>query len=609
MYKYPSCSYFGLACTEYFGDKIEIRIKLNYHILVKNCCYTGNLSITSPEVGPLINQITNSCDEQVVFGSCWLLFLTFDCSLSLFHISQDMKGEKKVTEPELNGYQNHEPRHISQSVCTTQEMSESQNERPGSKWNQKFRVNTKLLIYKVFYFMFIAGFGTTFPYLSLYFKQLGLNAQQVGIISGVRPLIQFSSGPFWAILADVFKARKAVLLLSIISWLIMTLALLVPTPRNTTCNITPNTRNYSLKNIYEEDVTQKRTHIFYRSFPLVETLARNIVWRDKEKHLTPERENQFRQKISNSINHSSNKSEPQTVVPKLVKRQHTTKKSTLNFSLIRDPAEIHRIFIALLWLTIIGEFFEAPSFIMTDTAVLQQLGDKRNDYGKTRLFGSLGFSIASFAVGAFLDLTRYTYCGESFNDYSVMFYIFAIIMVCAFIYATFAFKFEYKESDSSKEKNYLGKNIINVLKLFLTCQYGFFIILTWFLGLANGGIDNFLNWYLEDLGACKTLMGVAILLKCCTIVIGFYYNSCIIEKLGYRAVFFCVLLGYIFCFLAYSFLWDPWWAIPIEIIQGFTYGTTWGTCVTYMSAATPDSGAATAQGLYFKTLKSKCIIE
>ncbi|KAK3104426.1 hypothetical protein FSP39_001822 [Pinctada imbricata] len=48
-----------------------------------------------------------------------------------------------------------------------------------------------LVPYKLFYFSFYGAIGAIFPFMSLYFKQLGFSPNQIGLISGVRPLIGF----------------------------------------------------------------------------------------------------------------------------------------------------------------------------------------------------------------------------------------------------------------------------------------------------------------------------------------------------------------------------------------------------------------------------------
>lgn len=62
--------------------------------------------------------------------------------------------------------------------------------------------NQELLLAKIFYFFFYSAFGSLFPLMAVYFKQMGMNSGQCGILIGVRPFVEFLSTPFWTGLAD-----------------------------------------------------------------------------------------------------------------------------------------------------------------------------------------------------------------------------------------------------------------------------------------------------------------------------------------------------------------------------------------------------------------------
>lgn len=62
-----------------------------------------------------------------------------------------------------------------------------------------------LLISRLFYLCFFASFGSLFPLLAIYFKQLGMNATQAGILLGIRPIVEFTARPFWSSFADRFR--------------------------------------------------------------------------------------------------------------------------------------------------------------------------------------------------------------------------------------------------------------------------------------------------------------------------------------------------------------------------------------------------------------------
>lgn len=65
----------------------------------------------------------------------------------------------------------------------------------------------ELIPVKSFYFFFYAAFGSLFPLMGVYFKQMGMNPGQCGILIGMRPFVEFLSAPFWGSYADRFVER------------------------------------------------------------------------------------------------------------------------------------------------------------------------------------------------------------------------------------------------------------------------------------------------------------------------------------------------------------------------------------------------------------------
>ena len=66
-------------------------------------------------------------------------------------------------------------------------------------------LNQDLLIAKTFYFFFFSAFGSLFPLMAVYFKQMGMNPTMSGFLIGVRPFVEFVAAPFWGSMADKFK--------------------------------------------------------------------------------------------------------------------------------------------------------------------------------------------------------------------------------------------------------------------------------------------------------------------------------------------------------------------------------------------------------------------
>ena len=326
---------------------------------------------------------------------------------------------------------------------------------------EELQVDKALLLYKGFYFLFFAGFGASFPYMALYFKQIGLNASSVGILAGIRPMIQFISGPFWAVLADRYKARKAVLLFSIFSWLVMTLALLIPKPYNTYC-----------KNLMENSNENVSIFTGRHSRRGVDLQIDNVISVDIDHQRNPRK---VKEKLPSLIGNAPFRTFFIDGSSRQLSEYEVS--NSKKFKLIFDQKEIYRVYIYLLILVVGGEFLEAPTFIMADTGLLQKLGEKRRHYGKTRLFGSLGFAFASLIVGELLDMTEYKYCGRVMNNYNILFYSFAIIMALTFVFAAWMFEFTYEDVSDDSDGKSSTKEFTNATSKIPVCLlYNYFIL-------------------------------------------------------------------------------------------------------------------------------------
>lgn len=101
-------------------------------------------------------------------------------------------------------------------------------------------VDPELLVVKSFYFFFYSAFGSLFPLMGVYFKQMGMNATQSGFLIGSRPFVEFLAAPFWGSLADRWQKGKVLLLASIACWIIFTVPLGSIQPPAISCMTTQN---------------------------------------------------------------------------------------------------------------------------------------------------------------------------------------------------------------------------------------------------------------------------------------------------------------------------------------------------------------------------------
>ena len=248
--------------------------------------------------------------------------------------------------------------------------------------------------------------------------------------------------------------------------------------------------------------------------------------------------------------------------------------------------ELKRIFTILLVLVVVGEFLEAPSTTLADASLLEHLGEERRYYGKQRLWGSLGFGLSSFLVGVLLERSRHVVCGDQYTDYMICFCVFALLMVMTLFIST-TFKFQYKETDAKSA---------SVVSALCNVHYGSCLAAACFMGVGHGMSHSFLNWFLEDLGATKTLMGVAVICRSSLDLLTFFAAGSLIKAIGQIKIMICALISYGVAFTLYSLLTNPWWVLPIEMLVGCTYAASWSACTSYMAGASSSESVTTIQG-------------
>jgi PPP family 3-phenylpropionic acid transporter len=79
----------------------------------------------------------------------------------------------------------------------------------------------------LFYFFFYAAGAGLFPYFALYYQGIGLSGGQIGLLTGLAPLVTLFGAPFWTGLADASHRHKLILSLTMVG--VITATLIIPT--------------------------------------------------------------------------------------------------------------------------------------------------------------------------------------------------------------------------------------------------------------------------------------------------------------------------------------------------------------------------------------------
>ncbi|XP_037998328.1 major facilitator superfamily domain-containing protein 6 isoform X1 [Motacilla alba alba] len=513
-------------------------------------------------------------------------------------------------------------------------------------WLEKHcvKINNDLLISKVFYFFFYSAYGSLYPLLPVYYKQLGMTPSQSGLLVGIRYFIEFCSAPFWGVVADRFKKGKIVLLFSLLCWVLFNLGIgfvrpatlrcvpkgLPPAhPTNASSLLTTIPQNTSMSSplttvsAASPKVRGRRDLVTSSSVTLETTFL--VPTQSNGEDFTLENSTHLILESTTtspaSLGNTTLSSTPASISTKPMPSDQAV--------LVYDQQEVEAIFLLILLVVIIGEFFSASSVTIVDTITLQYLGKHRDRYGLQRMWGSLGWGLAMLSVGIGIDYTHTEVAIEGqgckapeYKNYRIVFIVFGVLMTMALIVATqFRFHYAHFKQDENKRKeveiSQVDRNASNessdntptsmsqsqsfsfwdLIKLLCSIQYGSVLFVAWFMGFGYGFVFTFLYWHLEDLNGTTTLFGVCSVLSHVSELTAYFFSHKLIELVGHIRVLYIGLACNTARYIYISYLENAWTVLPMEVLQGVTHAAIWAACISYLSAAVPPELRTSAQGI------------
>jgi MFS family permease len=217
------------------------------------------------------------------------------------------------------------------------------------------------------------------------------------------------------------------------------------------------------------------------------------------------------------------------------------------------------------------------------------LGDKPQRYGHQRLWGSAGWGTLSIISGLLID----NFSQGSTKNYAIGFYLMAGILLLDILVSS---KLKYTQASHSSNIFY---DIIEILK---AIRIHVFLLWCIAVGFGTAMIWQFLFWHLEELQDCnsnnsmKTLQGLVMAIQCFGGEIPFFFMSGkILKRIGHVNAMSLVLFGFGCRFFLYSLLTDPWYVLPIELLNGVTFGLFFSTMASYASIISPPGTESTMQ--------------
>lgn len=253
-----------------------------------------------------------------------------------------------------------------------------------------------------------------------------------------------------------------------------------------------------------------------------------------------------------------------------------------------DDDDIFRVTsqMAFLWLCMSLIYFGYSATVsIGDTLVIEMLNNS-GYFGRQRLWGSVGWGIVSVLVGYLVDVVS---ADKSYKDYTPGY---CVILVCAILHLPLAVGI--KVDNCEKPKHLLR----NVGHLFLKPHVATFTFSVFLIGCLTGAVWTFLIIYLNELHATQLLIGLAMAVEGVLGEIPFlFFSNWFLKKLSHDNTMILVLAAFGLRLLAYSLISNPWTVLPVELMQGITYGLFYAALATYPNQIAPPNLQATLQGI------------
>lgn len=232
-------------------------------------------------------------------------------------------------------------------------------------------------------------------------------------------------------------------------------------------------------------------------------------------------------------------------------------------------------------LLLLGLFaiYNAPIPAFADSATMAMLGGEKEMYGRVRLGGTIGFGIAAILTGIIIQSKGIQW---SFWGYSVF------MFMALFVSQKFTFGKKAENGLSHWDLRWVRTNR----------KWIYFLTLAFAGGMAVTTMNNYLFSYMQELGASRMTMGIALTISVLIELPVLFYSNLLLRRFKAYGLF---VLGIVFCgvrLLLYTAFNFTAGILFFQLLNGLTFPIMWVAGVAWADENAPEGMKSTAQGLF-----------
>ncbi|GIY14153.1 major facilitator superfamily domain-containing protein 6 [Caerostris darwini] len=223
-------------------------------------------------------------------------------------------------------------------------------------------------------------------------------------------------------------------------------------------------------------------------------------------------------------------------------------------------------------------------FPFSDTACCESIQKTGAIFGRQRMWGSIGWGTFAPIAGILNDYT---------GDFLVSWTVMAIMLLL----------FLWNISKMELLKPHFSQNILrDVGSVFRSKEFLIFEVVIFMNGVGTGMVWFYLIWFVRSIGGSELLCGLSLAVQSFGGAIPFmFFSGWFIKKVGHFNLLIAALMTYVLRFLFYSYLYSPWWILPMELSHGVTFGLYYTVLASYGKMSSKPGVEATTQSVIFST--------
>ncbi|ELU10490.1 hypothetical protein CAPTEDRAFT_116544 [Capitella teleta] len=418
----------------------------------------------------------------------------------------------------------------------------------------------------IFHLFFGAGQSCLLPFLSLYFRYLGLTASQVGIVFGAKAAVNMIWAPCWTRCSTKFRKKRFVMVFSMFI-LLGTYGLMIIIP----------------------PASQEISDLHANPSDLITSTSLDLTT-----ELLPNPSSTLSITVSVDINASTTPAPLSSTTPVSLLNYFSQDSVYNSFANIMNhihelPKQINtviyeKVFAAVMALIIVGEMFSAPAEKLADDTWFEFLdsSDLLEKYGTHKMWMALGCALLPPVLTTAID--RLPCLLAELGQYKIHrillhFFAFYVLMGLAFV-CSICFPI-YSTKDGKKVLQRRGRFCRGLRMLFHDVQVSTFTISVLLMGFVQGATSTFLFWLIQDKTGAEQIMGLCLAAAFAGEFFMQGFGRWLVSKVGYApcVVFGLLVLGGRFAF--YSLIADPMYIIAGEGFHCLSVSLIWDAVRTY----------------------------